>query len=100
LSQTGFDEHLAEPAELAADTLVSLGFLPVPIARKLFDGAKRPVRPNELPDTTLVKLLEYIASRYDFRFDQIRGVNKRYQALATLVHYTKLRRALLDEYGT
>jgi hypothetical protein len=100
LSQTGFDEHLAEPAELAADTLVSLGFLPVPIARKLFDGAKRSVRPNELPDATWAKLLEYIASRYDVRFDQIRGVNKRYQALATLVHYTKLRRALLDEYGT
>jgi hypothetical protein len=100
LSQTGFDEHLAEPAELAADTLVSLGFLPVPIARQLFDGAKRSVRPNELPDTALAKLLEYIASRYDFRFDQIRGPNKRYQALATLVHYTKLRRALLDEYGT
>ncbi len=99
LSQTGFDEHLTAPAELAADTLVSLGMLPVPIARKLFDGPDRIVRHNKLSDRAFAKLLEYVASRYGFRFDHIRGVNKRYQALAVLIHYTKLRRALLDEYG-
>ena len=99
LSQTGFEEHLAEPAELAADVLVSLGIFPAPIARELFGGDNRIARSNELSHAAFAKLLEYIASRYGFRFDQIREVNKRFQALAALVHYTKLRRALLDEYG-
>jgi hypothetical protein len=103
LSQTGFEEHLAVPAELAADTLVSLGMLPAPVARTLFNSANRVAardRPNDLSDPAFAKLLEYIANRYGFRFDHIRGVNKRFQALAALVHYAKLRRALLDEYNT
>jgi hypothetical protein len=103
LSQTGFEEHLAEPAELAADTLVSLGIFPAPIARTLFHGTNRVAardRSNELSDQAFAKLLEYIANRYGFRFDHIRGVKKRFQALAALVHYAKLRRALLDQYNT
>src|SRR5712692_537448 len=39
LSPTAFKEHLAEPAELAADILVSLGIFPAPIAQALFDPA-------------------------------------------------------------
>jgi len=113
LSQTGLEEHLAEPAELAADTLVSLGIFPAPIARTLLDGAGRPSASNqsvEPSDPAMAKLLEYtqtdpitfqnIANHYHFRFDQIRGVKERFQALAAFVHYTKLRRALLDEYNT
>jgi len=103
LSQTGFEEHLAEPAELAADMLVSLGIFPAPVARTLFSEASRVAsrsRSSELADPAFTKLLEYIANRYGFRFNQLRGVNKRFQALAALVHYAKLRRALLDEYNT
>jgi hypothetical protein len=112
LSQTGLEEHLAEPAELAADTLVSLGFCPAPIARTLFNGSGRSAARGrmELSDPAFARLLKYteadpvtlqkIANYYHFRFDQIRGGKKRFQALAALVHYTKLRRALLDEYNT
>ena len=113
LSQTGFEEHLAEPAELAADTLVSLGIFPAPVARALFSRANRAAARNrsiEPSDPAFARLLEYtqsdpptlqnIANRYGFRFEHIRGVNRRFQALAALVHYTKLRRALLDEYNT
>ena len=103
LSQTGFEEHLAEPTELAADILVSLGIFPVPIARTLFSGAN-PVaarkRPDALSGRGFAELLEYIANRYGLRFEHIGGVNRRFQTLAGLVHYTKLRRALLDEYNT
>ena len=103
LSQTGFEEHLAEPAELAADTLVSLGMFPAPIARSLLGSDGRAAAHNRsigLSDPVFVRVVVYIANRYGFRFDQIRGVKKRFQALAALVHYTKLRRALLEEYGT
>lgn len=103
LSQTGFQEHLVEPAELAADTLVSLGIFPAPIARTLFSSANRMSagnRSSEVSDLSFAKLLAYVAKRYGFRFDQIRGVDKRLHALAALVHYAKLRRALMDEYNT
>jgi hypothetical protein len=103
LSQTGFEEHLLEPAELAADTLVSLGIFPAPIARTLFSRPQSESfggRSEELSERALGKILDYIAERYGFRFVQIRGVNKRLHALAALVHYAKLRRALLDEYNT
>jgi hypothetical protein len=102
LSQTGFEEHLVEPAELAADTLVSLGIFPAPVARTLFSAANSPPGSwsGELSDPAFAKLLQYVADRYGFRFDQIRGINKRFHALAALVHYAKLRRALLDEYNT
>ena len=101
LSQTGFDEHLTEPSELAADTLVSLGMLPAPIARKIFRNANRAESDHQslaVSGSAYNKLVEYIATRYGFRLDQIRGAKQRFQALAGLVHYTKLRRALLDEY--
>jgi hypothetical protein len=101
LSHTGFEEHLAEPGELAADTLVSLGMFPLPIARSLFGGRRQVVasnRPHGLTVTEMAKVSEYVANRYGFRADHIRGVNNRFQTLAGLVHYTKLRRALMDEY--
>jgi hypothetical protein len=113
LSQTAFEEHLAEPTELAADTLVSLAIFPAPIARALLGGAGRsaaPKRSIEQSDPVFSRLSEYtqsdpltvqkIANHYGLRFDQIRGVGKRFQTLAALVHYIKLRRALLDEYNT
>jgi hypothetical protein len=102
LPQTGFEEHLAEPTELAADILVSLGMFPAPIARTLFKGANRAAAdnpPNQLSDAGFAKILQYVGKRYGFRLDHIRGVNKRFQTLAGLVHYAKLRRALLDEYN-
>jgi hypothetical protein len=102
LSQSGFDEHLTEPSELAADTLVSLGMLPAPIARKIFRNANRAESDNQsliVSGSAYDKqLLEYLATRYGFRLDQFRGTKQRFQALAGYVHYTKLRRALLDEY--
>ena len=103
LSQTGFDEHLTEPAELAADVLVSLGIFPADIARKLFSGTRRVMsrnRSNEVSDPAFARLLDYIAKRYGLRLDQMRGINQKFQTLAGLVHYAKLRRALLDEYNT
>ncbi len=102
LSQTAYEEHLTEPSELAADTLVSLATCPAPIARTVFGSGSRASRAdgsNELSEAAFARLLEH-ASKMGLRLDCIRGVNRRLQALAALVHYAKLRRALLDEYNT
>jgi hypothetical protein len=96
LSLTAFEEHLTDPLELAADTLVSFGIFPAPVARALFQDAKGAVGIG-LPDVIFAKVIMYITDRYGVRFELIHGAQK-FQALAALVHYTKLRRALLDEY--
>ena len=100
LSLTGFKEHLVDPVELAADTLVSFGIFPANVARGLFDGRKNRGPGKGLSDPVFAKVLEYVGNRYQFQFDLIAGTEKKFQALAALVHYTKLRRALLDEYST
>ena len=96
LSLTAFEEHLTDPLELAADTLVSFAIFPAPVARALFQDAKGAVGIG-LPDVIFAKVIMYITDRYGVRFELIHGAQK-FQALAALVHYTKLRRALLDEY--
>jgi hypothetical protein len=100
LALTGFKEHLADPVELAADTLVSFGIFPAPIARTLFDRTRGGGTDKGLPDEVFAKVLGYIANRYSFRFELIGTADKKFQTLVALVHYTKLRRALLDEYHT
>lgn len=102
LSQTAYEEHLTEPSELAADTLVTLAVLPARIARTVV-GRENRVSPadgsKEFSEAAFAQLLDY-AAKFGIRLDRIRGVNKKLQTLAALVHYAKLRRALLDEYNT
>jgi hypothetical protein len=100
LSPTAFKEHLDEPAELAADTLVSLAIFPVSIGRTLLAQGRAASGPRALPDAVFGRVLDYVAGHYDLRVESIRGSERKSQALAAVVHYTKLRRALLDEYNT
>jgi hypothetical protein len=94
---TGYEAHLADPAELAADILVSFGIYPAGTARALFTEANSPrARAGGL---MFEKVLAYIANSYSLRFEASFGTEKKFQALAALLHYTKLRQALLDEYG-
>jgi hypothetical protein len=98
LSLTAFEEHLTDPLELAADTLVSFGVFPAPVARALFQDVKGTDAGRGLPDAIFDKVLEYVTDRYDARLELIHGAHEKFQALAALIHYTKLRRALLAEY--
>jgi len=98
-SLTAFKDHLADPAELAADTLVSLASVPTSIARAYSGGSRRGSETG-LRDPLYAGVLEYLCGHYGLRCEMIRRVEKKIQALAALVHYTKLRRALWDEYQT
>jgi hypothetical protein len=98
LSLTAFEEHLTDPLELSADTLVSFGVFPAPVARALFQDAKGAGAGIGLPDAIFDKVLKYITDRYGVRLELIHGARGKFQALAALIHYTKLRRALLAEY--
>jgi hypothetical protein len=114
LSQAGYGAHLSNQFELAADTLVSLGVYPKSVARNLFENLGER-RGGELAGLPSARVLDYIAHRYgvnlDFASEGVAGphfdgkrrprveTRKKLHAMAALIHYTKLRRALLEEYG-
>ena len=102
-STTGFLEHLTDPAELAADTLVSLASMPASVARTCSATTKQvgdAKGSDDLHGPAPAHLVEYLVKRYGLRGNMIRGSEKKSQAFAALVHYTKLRRALWDVYET
>lgn len=102
LAYTAYEEHLSEPAELAADSLVSLGVFPSEIARRLFErpgAGARKHRASETPSRpAFEQVLRYFESRYGLRFNSRFSSHRKLQYLAALIHFTKLRQALLYEY--
>jgi len=101
--QTGYEGHLGDPRELAADVLVSLGMYPRNIAAKLFEPTPAPRKilasaDERTESPAAAKAVLATARRYGLDFEKL-PVQKRLQYQAGLVHYTRLRQALLDEYG-
>jgi hypothetical protein len=92
---TGYADHLDDRVELAADVLACLGIYSEKIARRIFGS--RDHRASRGLDA-LAKILSDVRGRYGFDFDAVPSIQKKAQYLATLIHYTKLRLALLDEY--
>ena|SRR5215469_2547653 len=93
--QVGYQSHLSDPRELAADVLVSLGVYPQSMAKKLFDyGAAR----RGAGDSPAKTAAFTTARRYGLDFDSL-PTQKRLQYQAGLIHFTRLRQTLLEEYG-
>ncbi len=96
--QTGYEGHLKAPRELAADVLVSLGLYPQGLAVKLFDmGAARRTAAG-LAESPAAEAVLGTARRYGLDFDS-QPLQKRLQYQAGLIHFTRLRQTLLEEYG-
>ena len=92
LSFTGFLDHLKDPSELAADVLVSIGIFPrayLTGPRALTTGGSR-----LLP----MDGVRHIAARYGLNLEEGLPPESRLQYLAGVIHYTKLRQAILEEY--
>jgi len=102
LLYTGYADHLKDQAELAPDLLVSVGALPADTARRIFGAArdgKRIGGPNqELANASSQEMLKYFRIRYGLDFTANLSARGKLQYLAALIHYTKLRQALMDEY--
>jgi hypothetical protein len=99
--QTGYGAHLDDPRELAADVLVSLGLYPRKMASQLFGSTRAREKPNAVEGSKLppaAKAVLGTAQRYGLDFERL-PVQKRLQYQAGLIHFTRLREALLDEYG-
>jgi hypothetical protein len=93
--QVGYQSHLSAPRELAADVLVSLGIFPQSMAAKLFDNGSARRGSAESPAVVAVRAT---ARRYGLELDSLPD-QKRLQYEAGLVHFTRLRQTLLEEYG-
>jgi hypothetical protein len=100
--QTGYEAHLSDSRELAADALVSLGIYPREMAVKLFDVAPPRKILASVDERTespaAAKTVVATARRYGMDLDSLPS-RKRRQYQAGLIHFTRLRQALLDEYG-
>jgi hypothetical protein len=100
--QTGYEAHLVDPRELAADILVSLGMYPRNMAAQLFEPAPRQKNSGgaepQLESSPAAKAVAATARRYGLNLGSL-SIQKMLQYQAGLVHFTRLRQALLDEYG-
>jgi hypothetical protein len=91
-----YSSHLDDPVELTADVLVSLAAYPKSAARKMFSSEIAAIQKVSGPN--LVKLLEYLKTGWGIDFEGPRQPGHHLIYLAGMVHYAKLRRALLTEY--
>jgi hypothetical protein len=91
-----YSSHLDDPVELTADVLVSLAAYPKSAARKMFKSEVAAI--HEVSGRHLVTLLEYLKSGWGIDFQGPRQPGHHLIYLAGMVHYAKLRRALLTEY--
>ncbi len=91
-----YSSHLDDPVELTADVLVSIAAYPKAAARKMFSSEIAAI--HEVSGRNLVRLLEYLKSGWGIDFAGPRQPRHHLIYLAGMVHYAKLRRALLTEY--
>ena len=97
----GHRNHLGEPAELAADVLVSLAAYPQPLARRIF---AKPwdwglvARVDSLPDQEFAQIRKHLRELLEFDFSASLPLRQSFNYLAGMIHYAKLRWALLVEY--
>jgi len=97
---TGYESHLDDPPELAADIAVSLGMYPRKTALELFPETDSETAESDQPrlkSATRDAALDYVRSQYGLDLASI-STRKRLQYQAAITHFTKLREALLHEY--
>jgi hypothetical protein len=93
--------HLEEPNELAADAMVSIAGYPKPIARKIFATPGEwglVAKAKDVTEAALTEVRRHLKEAYGF--DVMEGVpeNRKLNYLSGMIHFARLRWALLAEY--
>jgi hypothetical protein len=91
-----YSSHLDDPVELTADVLVSLAAYPKSAARQMLGNEVAAI--PDLSGRNLDRLLDYLKTGWGIDFGGPRQPRHHLIYLAGMVHYAKLRRALLTEY--
>lgn len=98
----GYADQLTEPSELVADVVVSLAGYPESVARKIFATPwdwGLVARAARLSDNAFAEVQRHLKQAYgfDLRLEPALA-EQRLQYLGGIIHYAKLRWALLAEY--
>ena len=96
-----YASHLEEPAELAADVMVSIAGYPEPVARKIFATTWEwgvVAQAKDLTEAALSEVRRHIKDAYGFDFTERIPPTQLLHYLSGMIHYAKLRWALLAEY--
>jgi hypothetical protein len=93
--------HLEEPDELAADAMVSIAGYPKPIARKIFAIPWKwglVARAKDVTEAALAEVRSHLKKAYGF--DIMGGLpeDRKLNYLSGMIHFARLRWALLSEY--
>ncbi len=95
-----YNAHLRDEGELFADMVVSLAGYPKPAAEVIFakpQGKKRAFK-RGLDYSLIERIRQHIASSYGFDFSASLSPRQNLQYLAGMLHYAKLRAALLEQF--
>lgn len=96
-----YADHLDDPIELAADVMVSLAGYPASVARRIF---ARPwnwglvAKVGRLSEEEFQTVRKHAEGRFELDFTAALPAHQRLNYLAGMIHYAKLRWALLAEY--
>jgi len=96
--------HLDDSTELAADVIVALAAYPEPLARKIF-GCQTPLsglvaQAGALGDEQLEQVRERVEGHFGVNFKSMKSAPQKLRYLAGMIHFAKLRWALLEEFDT
>lgn len=93
--------HLDDPVELAADVFVSLAGYPEPVARRLFSTPWNwavVARTGKIEGPMLAGIRSHAEGRFGLDLAAKLPAGQKLRYLAGMIHYAKLRWALLAEY--
>ncbi|HTY56410.1 MAG TPA: hypothetical protein VMB26_14470 [Candidatus Binataceae bacterium] len=96
-----YSDHLNDPSELTADVLVSLAGYPRPVAEKIFsrsNGLGLVASTRNLTDNAFAEIHSHLKQVYGVDLRAGVSPRQRLNYLSGMVHYAKLRWALLAEY--
>jgi hypothetical protein len=94
-----YNEHLHDVGELSADVIVSLGGYPKAAARAIFKRRGKAIaHRGSLDRDVICDIREHLEASYGFAFSIALPPVQNLQYLAGMIHYAKLRAALLEEY--
>jgi len=96
-----YASHLEEPGELAADVMVSIAAYPEPFARKVFETPWKwglVAQAKDMTEAALAEVRGHLKRMYGFDLMERIPAHQRLHYLSGMIHFAKLRWALLAEY--
>jgi hypothetical protein len=99
LFDADYTRHLRDPAELAADVVVSLAGYPETAARKMLRGRGSGTGARKLPVAAIEEIHSHLWQAYGLDLAVNMPHERRLHYLAGMIHFAKLRWAMMALYN-